>query len=68
MKLELNQQDLTENQLFLQNMKGENNFFLRISSLNDTFLYLKQKKAWIHRKKVLNSLCSRSCIVPFCVL
>ena len=27
--------------------------------------YLKQKNAWIHCWKVLNSLCSRSCIVPF---
>ncbi len=46
-------------------MKGEDNFFLRSSSLNDICLYLKQKKAWIHCRKVLDSLCSRSCIVPF---
>ena len=46
-------------------MKGEVNFFLRSSSLNDICLYLNQKKAWIHRRKVLDSLCSRSCIVPF---
>ena len=46
-------------------MKGEDNFFLRISSLNDICLYSKQKKAWIHRRKVLDSLCFRSCIVPF---
>ncbi len=35
------------------------------SSLNDISLYLKQKKAWILRRKVLDSLCSRSSVVPF---
>ena len=39
-----------------------------VSSLNDISLYLKQKKAWIHHRKVLDSLCSRSCIVPFEIL
>ncbi len=46
-------------------MKGEVNFSFRGSSLNDINLYLKQKKAWIHRRKVLNCLCSLSYIVPF---
>ena len=46
-------------------MKGEDNFFFRGSSLNDICLYLKQKYDWIHHRKVLNSLCSLSCIVPF---
>ena len=30
---------------FLQKMKGEDNFFLRSSSLNDIRLYLKQEKS-----------------------
>ena len=51
--------------IFFQKMKGETVFFLRSSSLNVIRLYLKQKKAWIHRRKVLNSSCSCSCIVPF---
>ena len=48
-------------------MKGEDNFFLRGSSLNDICPYLKGKKAWINCRKVLDSLCSCSCscIVPF---
>ncbi len=46
-------------------MKGKDNFSFCSSSLNDISLYLKQKKAWIHRRKVLDSLRSRSCIVPF---
>ena len=46
-------------------MKGKDNFSFCGSSLNDISLYLKQKEAWIHRRKVLDSLCSRSCIVPF---
>ena len=47
-------------------MKGETIFFLHSSSLNVICLYLKKKKkAWIHFRKVLDSLCSRSCIVPF---
>ncbi len=46
-------------------MKGKDNFSFCGSSLNDNSLYLEGKKAWIHRRKVLNSLCSRSCIVPF---
>ena len=46
-------------------MKGKDNFSLCGSPLNDISLYLKQKKAWIHRRKVLNSSCSCSCIVPF---
>ena len=50
---------------FFQKMKGEDTFFLRSSSLNDTCLYLNFKKALLHRCKVLDSLCSRSCIVPF---
>ncbi len=34
-------------------MKDEDNFFLCSSSLNDIRLQLKQKKGWIHRRKVL---------------
>ena len=50
---------------FPQKMIGEDNFSFYCSSLNEISLYLKQKKAWIHRWKVLDSLCSRSCIDPF---
>ncbi len=46
-------------------MKGGTLFFLRSFSLNVICLYLEQKKAWIHCRNVLNSLCSCSCIVPF---
>ncbi len=48
-------------------MDGHNkdNFSFLGSSLNDISLYWKQKKAWIHSRKVLDSLCSRSFIVPF---
>ncbi len=46
-------------------MKGKDIFSFCGSSLNEISLYLKYKKAWIHRRKVLDSLCSRSCIVPF---
>ena len=46
-------------------MKGTDNFSFCGSSLNDINLYLKQKNAWIHRRKMLDSLCSCSCIVPF---
>ncbi len=60
------QQDLNkEEKNFLQIMKGEVNFSYRGSSLNDISLYSKQKKVWIHRRKVLNGLCSLTCIVPF---
>ena len=46
-------------------MKGEDNFFLRSSSLKWHLPILKAKKAWIHRRKVLDSLCSLSFIFPF---
>ena len=48
-------------------MKGETIFFIHSFSLNVICLYLKQNKAWIHRRKVLNSnsSCSCLCIVPF---
>ena len=46
-------------------MKIKDNFSFCGSSFKDISLYLKQKKALIHHRKVLNSLCSRSCIVPF---
>ncbi len=57
--------DFNEKKFYLQKMKGKDNFSFCVFSLNDINQYLKQKKAWIHRRKVLNSLCSRSCIVPF---
>ena len=44
-------------------MKGKDNFSFCGSSLNNISLYLKQKKAWIHGRKVLDSLCSRSCMM-----
>ena len=59
------QHDLNENLFFFQKMKGKDNFSFCGSSLNDISLYLKQKKAWIHRRKELNTSCSCSCIVPF---
>ncbi len=39
-------------------MKGEDNVFIRSSSLYDICLYVlcKAKKSWIHRRKVLYSL------------
>ena len=46
-------------------MKGKDSFSFCGSSLNDISLYLKQEEAWIHHRKVLNSLCSHSCIVPY---
>ena len=45
--------------------KFKDNFSFCSFSLNDISLYFKQKKNCIHRRKVLDSLCSRSCIVPF---
>ncbi len=36
--------NLDKKKIFLQKMKGEDNFFFRSSSLNDICLYLKQKK------------------------
>ena len=44
-------------------MKGKDNFSFCGSSLNDIGLYLKQKKAWIHHRKVLGSLVSFICII-----
>ncbi len=67
-KLHENQHDLKKKYFFSKKMKGKNNFSSRGSSLNDISLYLKPKKARIHHRKVLDSLCSRSCIVPFNVL
>ncbi len=57
--------NLNENLFFSKKWKVRITFLFCGSSLNDISLYLKQKKAWIHRRKVLDSLCSRSCIVPF---
>ncbi len=47
-------------------MKGKDNFYFRGFSLNDISLNLKQKNLDSPQElKVLNSLCSRSWIVPF---
>ena len=48
----------------LQKTKDEDNFF-------DNFFkwhlpIFKAKKAWIHIRKVIDSLCYSSCIVPLC--
>ncbi len=46
-------------------MKGEDNFSLLGSSLDDICLYIKQKMFGFAAWKVLSCLCSCSCIVPF---
>ncbi len=58
--------DLNENLFFSKKMKGKDNFSFCGSSLNDISLGIfKAKKVWIRLRKVLDSLCSRSCIVPY---